>query len=1587
MRKLISGILLTAMLLSMLGSCGITLPQKAELDLDAYPQEAAAQNVDYTAQTAWDGTSSDTSWYSDSATSFTLSDGADLKGFIDLIYSSSKTFEGKTVTLKNDINLGGKAWSIPTSSNYFKGTFDGAGYTIGGFTITTDQSNQSLLGAIGGAATVKNLTVLGGTITMQNTTSRKNVSSVISRVVGESGKTVNVTNVTSGCTIKQKSDTSTANYIGGIIGLIEGSGSAVKITGCTFNGSVNTISMREVGGIVGSATGSATLTFTNCTNNGTLVRGREYVGGILGAATNLNASLTFKNCDNNGKVELYHEYAGGNAGGIVGRAIIGISESVNRDLTYTVTFTDCDNTGTVGALGHSNFKYQTEINGGSWVGGIAGYIYGATTGSYNRYIKSVTFTNCTNTGTMKANRTSGGIAGFVQRSQLVSFSNCTVDADLTFVINDTGTYNHYDGGLFGAVHTKSATYNSGAAIVVSDCVVAGTMHIYEPYNSYSKIGGLAGLVRQGQIKMTNCQVNTKMSIEHLEMDTTDTTDLDEINLTVAGFENNATYYGGESAQSVTYFYHNEIPTVESYATANNTQAYFKPIGHQYRYNSASNTYDLRYVFGVNNLAETDKGIGFTVERKTLGDTLSIKETTVFCSMIYNTINADGASYKASDFNCQYLCTLVISGVPADQIWLTDVNGVEAAYAIDTVLEIAPITQASAEAAPLACAGALRHAYNPQQYTFKQEAFTPYLPTVFAQEAEQVIAHNNLSFSGLKGTRGCVTYKKKSSAFLLQDICACGGETCAWNAHGVAAYRSATGMPFCYYIDETTYNSVFTTAKLTDRYEAYYSFDFEVAEDGYYDFCFEIYLPGDAGSEQEAYALVQFDDEAYHEQSELYYSVVVRDGVMRDSATNGDSYLTGYNKYLTKGTHTITFRQPYDGADGTSKVEPFRIREVYYYKDAVEPVDANIPLPSGATLYDGNFANNVTYVLDGTTKTVFTSYVNTLKSNGFTQKDYRTTTFQYSDFDVTNTPSDGNYTYTGNYVDNRNYYNYYYILTNADYMINVYFCSATGDMRVVVSDIEDYERYKAVNDAATAPYTAITTPLFAQLDIGGPNFTLATGPNAGSNITGVTNGLCLVYRLSDGRFMVVDGGYWNDKDTEGEEMARLFKWMQEHADYDNDGIYTNNKVTIAAWMITHHHSDHINGAYKFGMMYKDNELVEIQNYLYNFPSYEYASSNYGTDLAIGGAYTTYYPKMYTLFGHYDSQIVHSGMVYKFGDATIEILATHEDFYPDRLNIYNNSSTTFKITLAGKTFLVAGDLQEEGQIKAIKRCGTLLESDFLQVTHHGCNGQIEFFKYIVGKDASGNFNTDTIIVWPLPKGENMSWFNGNSARAVAMRWLRDMFRNSSDLANDNIYYASENWEFTDFPKTTIPTFTDADFSATKPSALTGSNVIKVLGENCETGCTTIISDTQLYTNGIVTGASANGAHKLLTGGDYHYYIDQNMTGYGEAGLQSLSLKNCYIRFSFEVTTAGTYQLYTYNRVKAADTRRGVIRFDDQTPMAVTYKVTDLAAVRDTTEGSYLKWDGVSVYLEKGTHTFTYTTETGSSFHFRDLYLVKQ
>ena len=89
---------------------------------------------------AWDGTA-DTSWYNATDTEFTLSSAEQFAGFAALVAEDSNNFEGKTITLGVDIDLGGESFAPIGSTSErddrgrlitepFKGTFDGNGKTI-----------------------------------------------------------------------------------------------------------------------------------------------------------------------------------------------------------------------------------------------------------------------------------------------------------------------------------------------------------------------------------------------------------------------------------------------------------------------------------------------------------------------------------------------------------------------------------------------------------------------------------------------------------------------------------------------------------------------------------------------------------------------------------------------------------------------------------------------------------------------------------------------------------------------------------------------------------------------------------------------------------------------------------------------------------------------------------------------------------------------------------------------------------------------------------------------------------------------------------------------------------------------------------------------------------------------------------------------------------------------------------------------------------------------------------------------------------------------------------------------------------------
>ena len=111
---------------------------------------------------AWD-TKADISWYNEENTEFAISKASELAGLAILVNGNNVDFEGKTVKLGASIDLDGELWTPvgkyawkSEDRRYFKGTFDGQGYTISNLYANSEYAG--LFGCVWGA-TIRNVVI------------------------------------------------------------------------------------------------------------------------------------------------------------------------------------------------------------------------------------------------------------------------------------------------------------------------------------------------------------------------------------------------------------------------------------------------------------------------------------------------------------------------------------------------------------------------------------------------------------------------------------------------------------------------------------------------------------------------------------------------------------------------------------------------------------------------------------------------------------------------------------------------------------------------------------------------------------------------------------------------------------------------------------------------------------------------------------------------------------------------------------------------------------------------------------------------------------------------------------------------------------------------------------------------------------------------------------------------------------------------------------------------------------------------------------------------------------------------------------
>ena len=211
------------------------------------------------------------------------------------------------------------------------------------------------------------------------------------------------------------------------------------------------------------------------------------------------------------------------------------------------------------------------------------------------------------------------------------------------------------------------------------------------------------------------------------------------------------------------------------------------------------------------------------------------------------------------------------------------------------------------------------------------------------------------------------------------------------------------------------------------------------------------------------------------------------------------------------------------------------------------------------------------------------------------------------------------------------------------------------------------------------------------------------------------GLCMIFKLADGRFFIIDSGIRGRSEYSGTSAGWVYATLAKHAD-DPDNI------KVAAWLLTHTHSDHIGGLYDManGEYYADGskhtlmptnitKKIEIQSIIYSEPADP--TDKYSCD--------GWMERIITAFGVEKVIKAHPGQEFFLADLTLTIYGSQDLVVDqaDKISNMNEFSITTMIEFNGKRMLSLADAYPKQNEKLAQIYKEELKADVIQVAHHG------------------------------------------------------------------------------------------------------------------------------------------------------------------------------------------------------------------------------------------------------------------------------
>ena len=314
-------------------------------------------------------------------------------------------------------------------------------------------------------------------------------------------------------------------------------------------------------------------------------------------------------------------------------------------------------------------------------------------------------------------------------------------------------------------------------------------------------------------------------------------------------------------------------------------------------------------------------------------------------------------------------------------------------------------------------------------------------------------------------------------------------------------------------------------------------------------------------------------------------------------------------------------------------------------------------------------------------------------------------------------------------------NYFRTYTKGATAITAYFSNGRKQARIIVGPIKDIPSKD--KDTTKETFT--------------PSITMI-GPSES-----VSGSLTIIYQLANGKFLIIDGGI-----ILADRIYKELRELQPNA----------TKFTIAGWFISHPHNDHQDGIEYF--LEQHGHEVGIENIYFNYATASYYDNPTDKDHTNEreGARVTKLRNYLEKYTTRSTKIVkpHTGQIYNFGSASVEIISTVEDILPEKMPFVNDTSMVIRVTVAGQSTMMLGDASTnmKGVIRSMY--DSHVKSDMVTLAHHGVwDTTPELYNEIKAK----------VVFWPNNTAGARMYYTDKSSSSTARKAIQAALNNATDV----------------------------------------------------------------------------------------------------------------------------------------------------------------------------------------------------------------